>query len=288
MAVNLAEKYSGKLEQRFQSGSYTDRWVNHDYEFTGVKTIHVLTATSQELVDYDRTATGDRYGGNNELQDTEKSYTLTNDKAFKIAIDDGNLKQQMRAKQAAKVLKLQLDEQVTPAIDMERIAVAADGASFADQAYTATAGDAYGDTLKLNAALDEQKAPVVGRVLWITPGFYNLVKKEIVKGAQASGYNDKLLGKGFVGELDGVPVVKVPTSYFPTGVNAIMVHKSVLLAAKQINKAQVIEDSELVDGAVLVGRFIYGAFILEAKKKGVASIVGEDYVAPTESAGSES
>ena len=39
MAINLAEKYSQKVQERFTIGSKTDRYCGHDYEFTGVKTI---------------------------------------------------------------------------------------------------------------------------------------------------------------------------------------------------------------------------------------------------------
>ena len=71
----------------------------------------------------------------------------------------------------------------------------------------------------------EAKAPISGRVLWVTPNFYNAIKAEIVTTVEANGYNDKLLGRGFVGELDGVAVVKVPSSYFPANTSAVMVHR---------------------------------------------------------------
>jgi hypothetical protein len=35
MTVNLATKYSSKLDQLFAKGSYTDRAVNQNYDFTG-------------------------------------------------------------------------------------------------------------------------------------------------------------------------------------------------------------------------------------------------------------
>ena len=87
MAVNLADKYSGQLDQIFTHASYTDNWINKKYDFDGVATVKVYTVTSVDPIDYSRTSTGDRYGGNNELQDTITTYTLTNDKSFKIAID---------------------------------------------------------------------------------------------------------------------------------------------------------------------------------------------------------
>ena len=78
--------------------------------------------------------------------------------------------------------------------------------------------------------------------------------------------------RGFVGELDGVNIVVVPQSYFPTNVKCVIWHKDALLGAKQIMKTRIITDSELVDGSVLTGRFIFGSFALDAKKKAIASI----------------
>lgn len=182
----------------------------------------------------------------------------------------------MRAKKAGEVMRIQMNEQIIPMIDKDRLATAAAGASAVSQAYQATT-DAYQDTLKLGEALDECKAPLEGRVLFVCPSEYTAVKTAITTEVLASGYNDKLVGKGFVGELDGVPVVKVPTSYFPAGVKAIMVHRDALLGVRQVTETRIITDSELVSGSVLVGRFIFGSFILEAKKNGVAAIVDGSY-----------
>lgn len=222
--------------------------------------------------DYNRSSTGDRFGGNAELQDTIATYQLTKDKSFKIAIDRGNYEQGMRAKKAGEVMRYEMNEQIIPMIDADRLATAAAGATAVSQAVTAGT-DAYQDVLKLNEYLDECKAPLSGRVLFVTPAEYTLVKTAITTEILASGYNDKLVGKGFVGELDGVPVVKVPTSYFPAGVKAILVHRDSLLGVRQVTETRIVTDSEFVSGSILLGRFIFGSFILKGKEKGVASIV---------------
>ena len=270
--ANLATKYASQLDQIWTHASYTDNWINKKYDFDGVATVKVYTVTSVTPTDYSRTSTGDRFGGNNELQDTIATYTLTKDKSFKIAIDRGNYEQGMRAKKAGEVMRVQMNEQIIPMIDADRLATAAAGATAVSQAVTATT-DAYQDTLKLGEYLDECKAPLDGRVLFVTPAEYNLIKTAITTEILASGYNDKLVGKGFVGELDGVPVVKVPTSYFPAGIKAIMLHRDALLGVRQVTETRIITDSELVSGSVLLGRFIFGSFILKGKEKGVASIV---------------
>ena len=271
-SINLATKYSSKLDQLFTAGSYTDRYINKKYDFTGAKTVEVYTVTTVDPTNYDRTNTGDRFGGNNELEDVITAYTISNDKSFKIAIDDGNYEQQALAKKAGEVMRAEMEEKVIPMIDANRLNKAAIGAAAVSQYYAPTSNKPYEDVLKMSAALDESKAPQSGRVLWVTPAFYNLIKGEITTQVLASGYNDKLVGRGFVGELDGTPVVKVPSSYFPTNTSAIMVHRDALLGVDQIKTTRIITDSELVDGKVLVGRFVFDSFILNGKKKAVAAI----------------
>ena len=271
MTVNLATKYASQLDQIWTHASYTDNWINKKYDFDGVDTVKVYTVTTVAPSNYNRTGTGDRFGGNAELQDTIATYQITNDKSFKIAIDRGNYEQGMRAKKAGEVMRYEMNEQIIPMIDKDRLATAAAGAAAVSQTVTATT-DAYQDTLKLNEYLDECKAPLEGRVLWVTPAEYNLVKTAITTNILASGYNDKLVGKGFVGELDGVPVVKVPTSYFPAGVSAILCHRDALLGVRQVTETRIITDSEFVSGSILLGRFIFGSFVLKGKEHGVAAI----------------
>ncbi len=272
MTVNLAVKYESQLDQQFTHASYTDSWINKKYDFDGVKTVNVYTVTTVEPSDYDRTSTGDRFGGNAELQDIVTPYTIRYDKSFKIAIDRGNYEQGMRAKKAGEVMKAEMNERIIPMIDKNRLAAAAAGATAVSQTVAATT-DAYEDTLDLGVFLDEAKAPLDGRVLFVTPAFYKGIKLAITKEIQASEYNGKLLGKGFVGTLDGVPVVKVPTSYFPTGVLAILVHRDALLGVKQITETRIKTDSEFVSGSLLMGRFIFDSFILKGKELGVAAVV---------------
>ena len=272
MAVNLAQKYSSVLDQVFTAGSYTDKYVNKKYDFDGVQTINVYTVTTVEPSDYKRSDTGDRFGGNNELQNIVTPYTLKNDKSFKLVIDRGNYEQTALAEKAGAVMKAEMEERVIPMIDADRLKAAATGATAVSQAITA-GNNAYTDILKAEAFLDEDKAPVEGRVLFVTPGYYNTIKEYITTTMHADTYSSKLISRGYVGELDGIPVVKVPTSYFPTKTNAVLWHRDALLGAKQIMNTRIKTDSELVDGTLLLGRFIYGSFVLNGKKKSVASIV---------------
>lgn len=272
MAVNLLTKYGNKLDQAFRNGLYTSKAVNQDYNFTGAKTIEVMTVDTQELVDYNRASTGDRYGGNNELQDTKTSYTLSNDKSFKIAIDKGNYLDQGELKKAGEVLKLQMNERVYPLIDKNRFGKVAATVKTNTGKFILAAGKEYDAVLDMNAFLDESETPIEGRYLFVTPDFYKGIKKQVVESAQAPNTNDTMIKKGFVGEIDGVPVVKVPASYMPTDFKALMWHKQAVLAPQKIADSRIITDSELVDGSILVGRFYFDAFVLKAKEKAVTGV----------------
>lgn len=169
-------------------------------------------------------------------------------------------------------MRAEMNEQVIPMIDANRLSAGANGAVAVSQVVTATQ-NAYTDVLTASAYLDEAKAPVEGRVMFVTPGFYNDIKSKITT-LMGPAYNDKLLTKGYVGELDGMAVVKVPTSYFPTGFKAVIWHKDALLGVQQIKNTRIITDSELVDGSILLGRFVFDSFVLNGKKYGVAAIAG--------------
>lgn len=273
--INLATKYAKKMDLVFTHGSYTDRFVNKDYDFDGVESIHVYTPTTVDLTDYKRDQTGDRFGGNNELKDTVATYQLKNDKAFKIAIDRGNYIQGAFAKEAGKVMKAQINERVIPAIDKDRFKVVDDAAKTAKQQIECKLADGnhYESVLDARAYLDECQAPTDDRVMFVSAAFYKAIKKEITEYLRSPNYNDKLVPKGFVGELDGLKVILVPTSFLPENTHAIIWQKSAVLGANQIKTARIKTDSELVDGAILMGRYIFGTFVLKAKEKAVATIV---------------
>ena len=176
MTVAIADKYSSKMDLAFAHGSYTDQFVNRDYDFDGVQTINVVTPTTVATSNYDRTSTGDRFGGNAELQDTVATYQLANDKCFKIAIDRGNYLQGGLAKKAGQVLRAEMDEQVIPEIDSDRLATAASAASTNGQAvsYTLGSGNAY-EAPQLSTTKSKVTSPLVFMLLDTTTNSFLVV-----------------------------------------------------------------------------------------------------------------
>lgn len=103
MAINLAEKYSTKIDEKFKLGAVTTPAVNNDYSFEGVKTVKVYSIPTTALGDYTRSG-ANRYGTPKELEDSLQELTLTRDRAFTFTIDKGNLTDQLMLKEAGKAL----------------------------------------------------------------------------------------------------------------------------------------------------------------------------------------
>jgi N4-gp56 family major capsid protein len=270
MAVNLASKYSPQVDERFKLKSLTDAATHQDYDWDGVKTVNVYSIATSAMNDYARTGTG-RYGVAAELDDTVAVYTLAKDRSFTFTIDQGNKKDSMNVREAGKALARQHDEVVVPEIDMYRLTkwdAAAVANSGVPTATNITASNAYVSFLQGNAYLDDNKVPQEGRISFVTPGYYNFLKQDPTF-LKASDIGQKMLINGQVGEVDGVRIVKAPTSYFPAKTPFIIVHKSAMCAPKKLQDYKIHENPPGINGNLVEGRIYYDAFILDSRKKAV-------------------
>lgn len=102
--INLAEKYSDLVDERFHLSSLTDVAVNKNYDFDGVNKINVYSVETAELNDYNRKAATNRYGTPKELGNAVQSMTLTQDKSFTFTIDRGNYDDTVMANSAGNAL----------------------------------------------------------------------------------------------------------------------------------------------------------------------------------------
>jgi len=269
MAVNLAEKYASKVDERFKLKSLTEPFINRDYTWDGVKTIHVYSIPTVALNNYDRTASSNRYGTPAELQDTEADYVLSQDKSFTFIIDKGNNVDQMNVKGAGKALQREIDEVIVPTKDQYRLAQISAGAVAAGGTATAaiSAANAYAKFLDGQKYLDNNKVPMSGRVAAISATFYTYIKQDstFIKSGDMS---QKMLVNGQVGEIDGVKLIKVPDSYLPANCAFIITHPSVTVAADKLAEYKVHDNPPGINGNLVEGRVYYDAFVLDAKKNG--------------------
>lgn len=274
MAINLMTKYATKLAERYALQSKTDNHAGKDFEFTGVKTLEVLTATTYAPGQYTRSGTA-RFGEIKEIEDTKQTFTMTQDISNALSIDAGNAAEQYNVKAANKMLKAQWDEQYAPFIDKYRLQAWATGNGLSEgntvqtsAAAALTKANIAEAIFNASAALSDANVPATGRVMFISElDFVKFKLADMVIGG--SQLNAEAVKQGFRGTIDGVSVVTVPSSYMPAGVGFIMKHKNATVDPMKHKVLRLHKNPMGVDGDVLELRVIFDSFVLDAKCKGV-------------------
>lgn len=267
MAINYAEKFSSKIDERFTQASLTNAVLNTDYDFVGVNAVNVYSIQTVALGDYEMSGT-DRYGTPSEIQDTVQTMTLTQDKAFTFTIDKRNNEDSEGAKNAGRALRRQIDEVVIPTIDKYRFAAMVDGAGQTTTAAEVTKDNAYSVFLDAQGKLFDALVPMSGRTAYVSAAFYKAIKQD-PSFIHASDVAQNLLINGSVGMVDGVNIVPVPTSYLPTNVVLIIVHNSAMVSPVKLSEYKTHDNPPGINGVLVEGRVYYDAFVLNNKKNAI-------------------
>jgi len=269
MAINLANKYSKKVDERWKLKSLTEAGINRDYDWTGVKTINVWSIPTVAMGNYTRTGAA-RYGTAAELQDEKQDLTLTRDRAFTFTIDRGNYNEQMMVKTAGKALARQVDEVIVPEVDAYRLAAMSAAAITAGgtEAAAVTKANAYEKFLKACEYMSDYKVPLAKRVAFVTPAFYSFIKLD-PSFIRDSDSGQQMLANGQVGTVDGVKIIVVPSSYFPANTSFIMAHPASTVVADKLNDYKIHDNPPGINGWLVEGRVIYDAFVLSQKTRGL-------------------
>jgi N4-gp56 family major capsid protein len=263
MAINYAEKYASAIDERFKLAAVTGPAINNDYDFVGVKTVKVYSIPTVDMNNY--TATGNnRYGNPEELQDTVQELALKKDRSFTMTIDKSNYQDTGMVKDAGKALSRQLDEVVIPEVDIYRLGVIAAGAKNIGSA-AITKANAYEAFLDGTAALTDEKAPMGGRIAYVSPDYYKFLKLD-PSFIQASDLAQDTLIKGQLGMVDGVPIVVVPTKYLAEGVKFIITNPIACCAPVKLAEYKIHDNPPGINGWLIEGRIRYDAFVLDNKK----------------------
>lgn len=270
MAVNLASKYSDKVDERFKLKSLTDSATNQDYDWQGTNAVTIYGVSTSAMNDYNVAAASNRYGTAAELGNTTQTMTLSRDRSFTFTIDRKNYQDTQMVMEAGKALARQIDEVITPEIDTYRLAaLSAAGIVAANTATAAvTASNAYSVLLNGGVALDEDKVPQGGRVAFVTPTYYSLLKQDngFIKASEIA---QNLLINGQVGEVDGVKIVKVPSIYLPANTAFIITNSIACVAPKKLEDYKIHDNPPGINGWLVEGRIRYDAFVPNNKANAI-------------------
>lgn len=268
MAVEYAKKYSAKVDERFKLGALTNGLVNNDFDWVGVQTVSVYSIPTVALGDYNIDGGMSRYGSPTELGNTVQEMTLTQDKAFTFTIDRKNHDDTMMTMEAGKALRREIDEVIIPHIDTYRIGKIVAGAGYSGGT-AITKDNAYEEFLKIQEILDDKKVPQGGRVCVAKPAYVNFLKLD-PSFVKASDMGTKVSFNGVVGEIDGVTIVKVPTSYLPEDVDFFITNSSCAPAPTKLAEYKIHKDAPGISGWLVEGRVRFDAFVLNNKKPAIA------------------
>lgn len=269
MATNYASKYAQAVDERFSLGSLTSGLMNQGYDWIGVESVSVFSVPTSEMTDYTLTGSN-RYGTPEELGNTVQEMKVTKDRAFTFTIDRKSYDDSMMTMEAGKALRRQIDEVITPELDTYRIKKLVDGANTKHVLKTTkvTKENAYEMFLAVQELLDDAKVPQGGRYCLCTPGYYNLLKLDEAftkKGDMAT----KIALNGVVGECDGVPFIKAPSSYFPKDTNFVVFNNLVMPSPVKLQEYKIHTDAPGISGWLVEGRIRYDAFVLDSKKDAI-------------------
>lgn len=277
MAINLAEKYSSLVDEKFTSVSKASLVTNRDYNFVGAHTIQIYSVGTAPMNDYGRNTAGtSRYGTVNDLSTTLQEVTMEKDRSFTFAVDKMDEDETLGALNAGSALARQLREVITPEVDTYTYAKISASAGKTVNEQTITSTNAYQSLIAGSEFLDENEVPAEGRVAVVTPKFMTSLKSDPQAILETEVGQDMRI-KGVIANMDGLTIQKVPSKYLPTGTNFIIVHPVATTLAIKLAEYKIHNNPQGVSGALVEGRIYYTAFVRNNKKNAI-------YVSTTEAA----
>lgn len=273
MSINLTEKFLPYVDEKFSTESKKSLLTNNDFDWTGAHTVKVYKISTGSMNDYDRQgtgsgATGSRYGKVESLDATTEEFTLKKDRSFTFVIDKLDTDETAQQLQGASALARQQRLVVIPEVDKYTYDVMCAGAGSKPKAKALTDTNIYDEIIGASNTLDNNEVPETGRVLVVTPDTYLLMKKckDIVMETEV-GADMKI--RGVIGNLDGMQVIKVPANRLPANFGFMIAHPCATVAPTKLEDYKIHEDAPGVSGALVEGRIVYDAFVLENKKNAI-------------------
>ena len=268
MAIEYASKYSQNVDERFTLGSLTGGIVNNEFDFIGVSTVKVYSIPTVGMNDYSLTGTN-RYGTPAELGNEAQELTMSKDRSFTFTIDRKSHDDTQMVMEAGRALRRQIDEVVIPEVDTYRIASIVAGAPVGHvKTLAITKANAYEEFLAVQEILDNDKAPQAGRICIASASYYKNIKLDdsfTKKGDMAM----QIAINGVVGEIDGVPVIKVPGAYLPANVDFVITNAIVAPSPVKLTEYKIHDDAPGISGWLVEGRVRYDCFVLKQKKNAI-------------------
>lgn len=279
MAIELVDKYLPYVDEQFTEESKKEHLTNEDFKFEGAKSVKVYSISTGTMQDYGRVSTGSqnqlasRYGTIEELNATTQTMQLSRDRSFTFVIDKLDEDETGETLEAASALARQIREVVIPEVDTYVLGKMCVGAGIKPDALGAD-DNIYDAIFEAGAALDDEDVPETNRILVVTP--QTLLRMKMCKDNNGR-YQDMVNavldeGKrkiGFVGNIDGMDVLKVSAKRLPKNFGFMVAHPCATVAPTKLESYKTHQDPPGISGSLVEGRVVYDAFVLKNKKKAI-------------------
>lgn len=264
-------KYSGKLVKALEYANVLSGKVSTEFEWNGVKGIYLTSVKTVPLTDYNRATTGNRFGGQNEVQDEQQYMELQKDRSVALTIDKGNYQEGMMLKKAGAVIADELNEQVKP--ELEQFALT-EWAKNAGQYGTITDDDDGGliirDLMTIEAAFKNARIPNNERFAAVDANLFPYIRSALTN---ADNITDKMMFRGIVGRIGTLNIIEVPHGDMPEGCYVLAWQKRSVLNPQTITDADVHDKPENLSGVLINMRYRYGAFVVGKYASGVYALL---------------
>lgn len=273
MSIDLAEKFLPYVDEQFSAESKKELLTNQDFTWAGAHAVKVYKISTSEMNDYDRAGTKtaenwSRFGPVAALDATVQTMQLTKDRSFTFAIDKLDEDETAQQLAAAKALARQQREVVIPEVDSYVYGVMCQNAGTKPESKELTPENIYPEILAASQALDDAQVSEAERVLVVTPATYAIMKKSKDITMETDVGNELRLN-GVIGILDGMDVQKVPASRLPEKFGFMVAHPCATVAPTKLENFRIHPDPPGISGALVEGRIVYDAFVLDNKKKAI-------------------
>lgn len=270
MAINLVTKFTNHVDELFTTESKKSLLTNTDFEWTGAHTIKVHKVNTVSMTDYDRDGTGEnasRYGALGSVGNTLEEFTLKKDRSFTFVIDKLDKDETGGVLAGASALARQQREVIIPEVDAYTYGVMAAGAGTKVNVVL-TEKNIYDEIIKATETLDDAEVPDTGRTLTVVPSVYRMMKKcpDLTLDCDLTAEQK---AKGVIAMVDGMNVIKIPTSRMPENFGFMVSHPVATVAPTKLEDYKVHQDPPGISGELVEGRICYDAFVLDNKVKAI-------------------
>lgn len=269
--VNLHVNYKQPLVEAFDHTSVLTGKSTTEFDWRGNSAIVLTDIETDELHDYNRTASSNRYGTPTEVADRQQLLELQRDRSFSKTVDKGNYQESNYLKKGASVIKAYMSEQVSP--EMEKLAfgeLAGNAGQVVAVTSAPTKSTILETVLSVETKMDDARVPKANRFLAIANSYVALLKQSLL---DCDDITDEWVRKGLIGRIGTLHILPTVGSDLPTNCYMIGWQRRSFANPKTIEDAKVSKDVPGNSGILIEGRFRFGAFVVGKRANGVVALV---------------